>query len=82
MSGREQTRERGILRQREDAAIDEKGLGLVERLELPIRRETAVVQTLLAQLRNGVHVCERSDGHGSVFRVTLPLQRVPAASVT
>ena len=54
MGRREEARQRGVLREREHATIDEKSLGVIEGFELAVRCETAVVQAFLAQLRNRV----------------------------
>src|SRR5207245_3828587 len=62
---REKTWQRGVLREREHAAIDEERLGLVERVQLSIRRQPAIVQPLLAQLRHRTHARERSHGSTS-----------------
>jgi len=51
----EEARQGGVLRQREDTAVDEKRFGLVDRLELAISRETAIVEPLLAKLRYRGH---------------------------
>src|SRR5437867_9888652 len=52
---REEAWQRRVLRERENAAIDEEGLGLVEGLELAVRRQPAVVKPLLSELSHGVN---------------------------
>src|SRR5213593_574084 len=52
---REEAGQRGVLCERENATIDEERLRLVERLELAIRREPAVMKPLLPELGDGDH---------------------------
>ena len=62
----EEARQGGVLREREHAAIDEERLGFVERVELAVRREAAVVEPLLAQVGHGAHAGKRGHGRESI----------------
>src|SRR2546428_5875435 len=55
MARGEEAWQRGILREREHAAIDKEGLGLLERLERAVGCEPAIVKTTFTKLGERLH---------------------------
>src|SRR3989442_11947455 len=78
----EEARQRGVLRERQHPAIDEKLFGLVQRLQGAVRGQPAVLEALLAELGEGRH---RAQGSGPRHRgsagATRPF-RPPARACT
>ena len=59
MAGREEARQRGVLGERQNPALGEELLRLIECLQCAIRREAQLVDAFLAQLCQRRHVLAR-----------------------